>query len=61
MTKTIQSMIHDAQTRLDMWASRINDKEALTDLNRTREEVVALANYFEGKRDGLVDAMRLNK
>lgn len=58
MPKTIKSMIHDAQTRMDMWTGIAHDKEALTDRDKTKEEALCLVNYFEGKRDGLVDAMR---
>jgi len=60
MAKTIQSMIHDAETRMDMWTGIAHDKEALTDRDKTKEQALILANYFEGRRDGLCDALGAN-
>ena len=53
MPKTIESRIEEAYNNLEKWLKLINNSEALNNLNKTREEAIALANYYEGLYDGL--------
>lgn len=61
MPKTIASMIHDAELKQQLWTEVADDPQALTDRDKTREEALQLANYFEGKFEGLVEGKRLYK
>ena len=55
--KTLQSLISEAEQKSDMWKQIADDPQALTDREKTREEALMLANYFEGRADGLCDAL----
>ncbi len=57
--KTIQSMIFSAETSCDMWLAVAYDEVALKDRDKTKEQALMLASYFEGKFDGLLDARDL--
>jgi len=57
MPKTIQSLITEAEIHQLKWEDFAEDKQALDDLNKTKEEALQLANFFEGRRDGLCDAL----
>jgi hypothetical protein len=57
--KTIKSLIEEADRKWDMWLEIADDPQALTDRNKTREEAICLANFFEGRFDGLCDARDL--
>ena len=57
MPKTMQSLILEAEIMQAKWEDFADDKQALEDLNKTREQCLQLANFFEGKRDGLCDAL----
>ena len=58
MVKTIHSLINEAQTKQELWADTAKDKVALDDRGKTKEEATFLANYFEGKVDGLCEARK---
>lgn len=57
--KTIDSMINEAQSKLDLWLEIENDEQALIDRCKTKEQALCLANYFEGVLDGLNEANRI--
>lgn len=59
MSKTISSLIFDAETKMDMWLDISNDNVALSDRNKTRQEALLLANYFEGKLDAFYETKNL--
>ena len=59
--KTMQSLIREAEIMQAKWESFAEDKQALHDLNKTREQCLQLVNYFEGRRDGLCDALTFVK
>ena len=54
--KTIESLIHEAEIKWDFWRGVSDDPQALEDRGKTREEAIILANFFEGRFDGLCDA-----
>lgn len=58
MIKTITSLINEARTKQEFWQDTARDAEALEDRNKTKEEAIILANYFEGKFDGLCEARK---
>lgn len=58
MPKTIKSLIYEAEAKQQMWLEFSEDETALKDRNKTREEALRLADYFEGKVDGLTEALR---
>ena len=58
--KTLHSLINEAEIKRQFWLDVANDPQALKDRNKTKEDADVLANYFEGKYDGLCDALRLN-
>lgn len=58
MVKTIHSLINEARTKQEFWEDTANDKVALEDRGKTKEEAIFLANYFEGKFDGLCEAKK---
>ncbi len=60
MAKTMQSLIHEAESKWQLWLEVAEDPQALEDRNKTKEEAVVLANFFEGRFDGLCDARDLN-
>lgn len=53
--KTLDSMIFEAEEKMELWNEIAIDEQALVDRNKTREEAIVLANYFEGKFDSLCD------
>ncbi len=55
--KKIQSLIAEAEQKSEMWKLIADDPQALTDREETREEALMLSNYFEGRADGLCDAL----
>ncbi len=57
--KTLHSMINDAEIKRQFWLDVAGDPQALKDRNKTEYDCYILANYFEGKYDGLCDALRL--
>ena len=57
--KTLHSLINDAEIKKQFWLDVANDPQALKDRNKTKEDADVLANYFEGKYDGLCEALRL--
>ena len=59
MAKTISSMIHEAEAKWGFWKDVAEDEQALADRNKTKEEALQLANYFEGLFDALCDARGL--
>ena len=56
--KTLRSMISEAESKRQLWLAISNDPDALKDRGKTKEEAVILANYFEGKYDGLCDVSK---
>ena len=54
MSKSIASMIFEAETKWDMWKEIAVDEVALKDRNKTEQEAKQLANYFEGQFDALI-------
>ena len=61
MGKTIQSLINEAELKMELWRKIAIDPQALKDRDKTKEEAVVLANFFEGRFDGLCDARNLGK
>ena len=60
MARTIQGLINEAELKMEMWREIALDPQALKDRDKTREEAVVLANFFEGRFDGLCDARNLS-
>ncbi len=52
-------MINDAEIKRQFWLDVAGDPQALKDRNKTEYDCYILAKYFEGKYDGLCDALRL--
>lgn len=57
--KTLNEMMLEAQMKQAQWLEIADDPQALLDRNKSRCQALMLANYFEGKYDGL-NAFRLN-
>lgn len=55
MNKTIESMILNAEAKMELWHEISNNQQALEDKGKTKEEAVVLANYFEGQFDALCE------
>ena len=60
MSKTIKSLISEADQKLDMWKEISEDPAALVDRHKTKADALMLVNYFEGRYGALCDAMLLN-
>ena len=58
--KSIKSLIHEAETKWSMWIEISESEEFLTDRGKTKQEALMLANFFEGKFDGLCLARDLS-
>ena len=58
--KTLTTLINDAEIKRQLWLDIANDPQALKDRGKTKEDAGVLASYFEGKYDGLCEALRLN-
>jgi hypothetical protein len=54
----IKAMIYEAETKKNQWIKKADDPEALTLLNKTREDAINLAAYFEGKYDALLSVIK---
>ena len=52
-------MIKDAEQRRDFWSNAHNNPVALEATDTTKEQASNTANYFEGKYDGLCEALRI--
>ncbi len=59
--KTLQSMIHEADLKREMWEDISRDPLALLDRGKTKKEAQMLANYFEGSYDALCDVAAMNR
>jgi hypothetical protein len=59
--KTLQSMIHEADLKREMWEDISNDPVALLDRSKTKKEAQMIANYFEGSYDALCDVAAMNR
>ena len=57
--KTLQSLAHEYDIKWHMWLDIANDPEELHDRDKTKEQAMYLANYFEGRYDGVHDALNL--
>jgi hypothetical protein len=53
-------MIKDAEQRRLFWSNAHNNPVALEATDTTKEQASNTANYFEGKYDGLCEALRIN-
>ena len=53
MSKTIKSLINNAELQSEMWKQIAFDSEALKDRKKTKEQALMLSNYFQGRADGL--------
>lgn len=58
---TIKSLIYAAETKKKSWEKTINDPVALEKTGKTRDEAIALINYFEGKYDAYLDVLKFSK
>ena len=58
---SINSEIQAAEAQKEMWEQIAVNKQALLDKNKTNTDAIILANYYEGKRDGLIDARKYIK
>ncbi len=54
--KTLNEMITEAEMDWNDWNMAADDEKELKERHKTREEALQLANFFEGRFDGLVDA-----
>ena len=59
MKDSIEKLIEDANAKQQFWFEASNNPTALEITSKTRKEALILANYFEGKYDGLCDALRI--
>lgn len=59
MAKTINSMLLEAEALRDMWIEISEDPQALEDRGKTKEMAIAVASYFEGQCDALVEVAQL--
>lgn len=59
--KTLESLLHEANVKRDLWHSIAHDKRALADRGKTKDEALAVLNYFEGRSDALSDCIALNE
>ncbi len=55
MAQTPAELIHEALGELNLWLEIAEDQDALLSRNKTREEALQLANYFEGRYDAFCD------
>ncbi len=55
----IKAMIYEAETKKNQWAKKADDADALAVAKKTREEALALASYFEGKYDALLEVIKV--
>ena len=55
MERTPVGLIHEALGELNLWLEIAEDQDALLSRNKTREEALQLANYFEGRYDAFCD------
>lgn len=58
--KTLHGMINDAEIKRQFWVDTAEDPQALKDREKTKEQALNLASYFEGKYDALCEALRLS-
>jgi hypothetical protein len=56
----ICKMIKDAEQRRLFWSNAHNNPVALEATDTTKQQASNTANYFEGKYDGLCEALRIN-
>lgn len=56
--KTIHGLMNEAELKRQFWLEVADDPQALLDRNKTKAEAENLASYFEGRYDGLCDALR---
>lgn len=56
MSKTLESLINEAEEKRSLWAEIAEDEQALKDRNKTKEEAIRLIEFFEGRLDGLLEA-----
>lgn len=59
--KTLESLLHEAEVKRDMWHSIAHDKQALSDRGKTQDEALAILSYFEGRVDALRDVKQLQR
>ena len=52
----VLTLINKAEEQYNMWISISQHESLLLTANKTQVEALCLASYFEGKRDGLIDA-----
>ena len=57
--KPIRSLLNEAETKMELWVEIAEDPQALTDRGKTKEQALHLASFFEGRFDGLCDALPL--
>ena len=55
----LDSMLLDTRLKYDMWIEIADDPQELKDKNKTKVEALMLANFFEGKYDGLSTAKHI--
>jgi hypothetical protein len=53
-------MIKDADQRRMFWSNAQFNSVALEATNTTKAQAINTANYFEGKHDGLCEALNIN-
>ena len=57
--KTLHSLINEAELKRQFWIETGADPEALADRGITKDYAKSMESYFEGRYDGLCDAMRM--
>ena len=60
MKDSIEKLIEEAAAKQNFWFKASSNSVALEVTSKTRKEALILANYFEGKYDGLCDALRIS-
>jgi len=58
--KTVSNEVEACRVSWQRWLDIANDPKALEDRGKTREQAMYLANYFEGRHDGLIFATTFN-
>ena len=56
MPKTFKSEQFEARTKWEQWQSIADDPVALSDRDKSRNQALQLASYFEGKYDAWCEA-----
>ena len=59
--KTLHSLSNEAAAKRELWKAIASDSAALHDRGVSKEYARRMVSYFDGRYDGLWDAMRMFK